>query len=77
MGHDIQAALSFWEYRALRDRLRSGGIRWNYARMVRRIKEEDERVFEGAIVGKETVEHTLVGETPPIVEVSMDGVSGL
>ena len=43
--------------------------------MVRQVKEEDERVVEGAIVGKERVENTLIGETPPIVEVSIDGVS--
>ena len=42
--------------------------------MVRRIKEEDGRVVEGAIVGKETIEHTLTDETPPILEVSIDGV---
>ena len=77
LGHDIQAAVSFWEYRELRDRHRSGEIWWNYARMVRWIKEEDERVVEGAIVGKETFEHTLAGETPPIVEVSIDEVSGV
>ena len=42
--------------------------------MVSRIKEEDKRVVEGAMVGKETIEHTLADETPP-VEVSIDGVS--
>lgn len=40
---------------------------------MRRIKVEDEKVVEGAMVGKETVEHTpvdemlTVGEVPSIV----------
>ena len=54
---------------------KSRGVPWNYAGMVSQIKEEDERVVEGAMVGKETTEHTLADETPPIVEVSIDGVS--
>ena len=29
------------------------------------------------MVGKETAEHTLADETPPIVEVSIDGLSGV
>ena len=74
LGHDIQASLSFWEFCELRDMHKSGGFPWNYVGMVSWIKEEDERVAKGAMVGKETVGHTLVDETPPIVEVSIDGV---
>lgn len=43
--------------------------------MMERIKEEDERVVQGAMVGKETVEHTLVDEMLSVVEVSIDEVS--
>lgn len=35
--------------------------------MMTRIKEEEERVVQGAMVGKETVEHTPVDEMPSIV----------
>ena len=66
LGNGIQSSLSFWEFCELRDIHKLVGIPWNYAVMVRWIKEEDERVVEGAMIGKETVEHTLADETPPI-----------
>ena len=77
LGHGIQASLSFWEFYELRDMHKSVGIQWNYAGMMRRIKAEDERIVEGAMVSKETIEHTLVGEIPSVVEVSIDDVSGV
>jgi len=43
--------------------------------MLERIKEEDEKVVQGAMVGKETVEHTLVDEMSSVVEISIDEVS--
>lgn len=50
-------------------------IQWNCVGMMRKIKEEDERVVQGAMVGKEIFEHTLVDEMPSIVEISIDEVS--
>ncbi len=50
-------------------------IQWNFAGMMRRIKEEDERVVQGAMVGKETIEHSPIDEMPSVVEVSIDEVS--
>jgi len=43
--------------------------------MMERIKEEDKRVVQGAMVGKETVEHTLINEMSSVVEVFIDEVS--
>jgi len=50
-------------------------IQCNFAGMMRRIKEEDERVVQKAMVGKEIVDHTPVDEMPHVVEVSIDEVS--
>jgi len=44
-------------------------IQWDFAGMMRSIKEKDERVVEGAMVGKETVEHTPIDEASSIDEV--------
>jgi len=43
--------------------------------MLERIKDEDGRVVQGAMVGKETIEHTLVDEISSVVEVSINEVS--
>lgn len=43
--------------------------------MMERIKEQDERVVQGAMVGKETIEHTLVDGMSSDVEVSINEVS--
>lgn len=42
--------------------------------MMERIKEEDERIVQGAMVGQETVGHTIIDEMSSIVEVSTDEV---
>ena len=48
---------------------KSVGIQWNYAGMMRRIKAKDEGVVEGAMLGKETFEHTPIDEVPFVVDV--------
>jgi len=74
LGHSVQAFLSFWEFCELRGMHKPMEIQWNFDGMMRRIKEEDERVVQGAMVGNETVEHTPVDEMPSVVEVSIDEV---
>jgi len=44
-------------------------IQWDFAGMMRSIKKKDERVVEGAMVGKEIVEHTPIDELSSIDEV--------
>lgn len=75
MGHGIQASLSFWEFCELRGVHKPMEIQWNFVAMMRMIKEEDKRVVQLAMVGKEIVEHTPVDETPFVVDVSIDEVS--